>query len=415
MSPYLYGMLTVLVSSAYLEILPSYIYEQDTISSHNGATVLYAVFSISALFTVSITMRTLGHNKSDGNSLRPQPLMGTMPLLSIVFLELFLIAHVFASGSPLLTLTSSKFDFWEVSAKLKALSIFNWLLYLIIFVVGGNGGFFLYEKRKDYFKRFLSILILLLGICYYISWGNKFSALIMMLFMYFVPSCLSYKFIFNKQIRFNIKVIIYGSLLILFFMSLVIWQYSIIQTRGLDIVEQLAERIFVLQGHVWWGIVERVIQKGPIYSHVLDEIQAMVTGTSTPGAVGMTYLMKLLAPPTLFSGYMSSNVQFTAGYPAINVITFGFLFGWLITVLGWFVFALFLNYLCTLMRNGSRIRLFYSAYIYLTFTGWLMHGTPSLFFGPKLMLFILLLFSLETVRYVVNLPKTHRFNVSGKI
>lgn len=71
---------------------------------------------------------------------------------------------MFLSGSPLFEVGVTKFSFWRDQAILEPLSIFNWALYPVIFVVGANGAFFSCTQRVG-FRGFYRSLSWCLGVC----------------------------------------------------------------------------------------------------------------------------------------------------------------------------------------------------------------------------------------------------------
>lgn len=396
--PFIYGYFSVFLSCLYLELFPSFIFEQGEYSFFNGASfLLFVVLFLSAL-SVIFVFQALGkvvRIPEKGRS----PLSANI-LIAVIFLEFLLIFHVFLSGSPLLEAGVTKFTFWREQAILEPLSIFNWVLYPILFVIGANGAFFMYPRGRA--SWFLSILVLLLGCLYYVSWGNKFSALLLVVFFYFIPGVVSYRKTYGVAYPVFRRTFLFGVIFLLVIISLVLLQYERFQSRGLDAGEQLIERVLVLQGHVWWGSVNEVLLVGADYDQAVKEFGAVF---SSQGPVGMQYIMKKLAPEYLYSNYFESGVEFTGGYPAILILIFGFFGGVLFSVLWWAFYGLFLFYLARLVFIGSRVRLFFSAYIYMTSFAWFQHGSMSGFVNWKFFVVCLFLLFGELVLSLRGLKK----------
>lgn len=396
--PFVYGYAAVFFSCLYIELFPSEIYEQGVVSYFNGASFLLFLVLCFSVVSVLLTFQVL-YKRCGWSSGDIKPLLPVSLLICVVLLEVFLIAHVLVSGSPLFNSGVTKFSFWREQALFKSLSVFNWLLYPVIFVVGSNGAYFLYGRKK--FASALSFLVLVLACFYYVSWGNKFSALLLIVFFYFIPGLVSFRFRFGKKFPF-LRRTFFVSLFFLFAVGiLVMGQYERFQSRGLDVKEQLVERVLVLQGHVWWGSVNEVLSSGGDYQHVLDEFKSIfVSGEA--GEAGMSYIMKRLAPAGLFSSYVESGVEFTGGYPAIAILTLGLVGGTLVSAFTWGVFGIFLFYLWCLISQGSRFRLFFAAYIYMTSISWFQHGSVSGFINWKFFFVVLVLLIMEFFKWRIS-------------
>ena len=398
--PFMYGYFSVFLSCLYLELYPSFIFEQERYSFFNGASLLLFVvllFSVlSVVFVFQNLSRVVGVQK-EGRSL-----LSKKALFSVVVLEGVLIAHVFLSGSPLFEVGVTKFSFWRDQAILEPLSIFNWALYPVIFVVGANGAFFMYSKSRV--SWFLSVLVLVFGCLYYVSWGNKFSALLLVVFLYFIPGVIAFRRRFGFSYPIVSRTFALGLGFLFLIIGLVSSQYERFQSRGLDAREQLIERVFVLQGHVWWGSVGAVLAGGPDFDQAAKELGSVFRRDDSD-SVGMRYMMKKLAPEYLYSSYLESGVEYTGGYPAILVLIFGLFGGVLFSVVLWGFYGFFLFYLARLISIGSRVRLFFSSYLYITSFAWFQHGSISSFINWKFLVVCLFLLSLEIVFYLRGLEK----------
>lgn len=404
--PFVYGYTTVFFSCLYIELFPSEIYEQGVVSHFNGASfLLFLVLSfsvVSVVLTFQVFFKRFNYSSGD-----IKPLLPVSLLICVVLLEVFLIAHIMVSGSPLFSSGVTKFSFWREQALFKSLAVFNWLLYPIVFVVGSSGAYFLYNKKR--LASILSFVVLVLACFYYVSWGNKFSALLLVVFFYFIPGLVSFRVRFGKKFPIFRRTF-FMSLFFLFAVGiLVMGQYEKFQSRGLDVEEQLVERVLVLQGHVWWGGVNEVLSFGGDYQHVLDEFKSIFVGGEV-GEAGMSYIMKRLAPAGLFSSYVESGVEFTGGYPAIAILTLGLVGGALVSAFSWGIFGVFLFYLWRLISQGSRFRLFFAAYIYMTSISWFQHGSVNGFINWKFFVVMLVLLTMEFLKWRISFRgfQTHK-------
>ncbi|MEO4046306.1 DUF6418 domain-containing protein [Pseudomonas sp. CAU 1711] len=390
--PFIYGYFGVFVSCLYLELFPSFIFEQGVLSFFNGSSLLLIAVLFVSVVSVIFVFQALA------NVVRVpevgRPLLSVKVLILVIALELLLIIHVFLSGSPLVEVGITKFNFWREKAILESLSIFNWALYPILFVVGANGAYFMYVRSRVSWV--LSFSVLILACLYYVSWGNKFSALLLVVFFYFVPGVVSFRRRYGMAYPVFRRTVLLGLVFAFTVASLVLLQYERFQSRGLDAGEQLIERVLVLQGHVWWGSVNEVLSIGPDYDQIAKEFGAILSSESE-GPVGMRYIMESLAPEYLYLSYLESGVEFTAGYPAILLLVFSFWGVLLFSVFWWGFYGLFLFYLARLIFLGSRVRLFFSAYLYMASLAWFQHGSLSGFVNWKFFVVCLFLFFLEAV------------------
>ncbi len=216
--------------------------------------------------------------------------------------------------------------------------------------------FFMYSKSRV--SWFLSVLVLVFGCLYYVSWGNKFSALLLVVFLYFIPGVIAFRRRFGFSYPIVSRTFALGLGFLFLIIGLVSSQYERFQSRGLDAREQLIERVFVLQGHVWWGSVGAVLAGGPDFDQAAKELGSVFRRDDSD-SVGMRYMMKKLAPEYLYSSYLESGVEYTGGYPAILVLIFGLFGGVLFSVVLWGFYGFFLFYLARLIFIGSRVRLFF--------------------------------------------------------
>lgn len=389
---FIFSYSTVFISSLYLEIFSPYIYEQAIYSGLNFSTFLFLLVIFLSLFfalcVFSFLCKTFPLREKRGH------IISNNYLFFVVGIELILIAHVFISGSPLIELDVSKFNFWSDKALIPAFKVFNWMLYILIFVVGGNSPYFILKKGS--LDKFLSLGVLLLALLYYISWGNKFSALMVVFFMYFSPGLLMYRLKYGEPYLSFKKIAVMVVIGFSAVSILVASQYSRYQSRGLTIVEQLLERVFVLQGHVWWGTIEHISNREPHFFQIINESQMVLLGKSSEH-YGMLYLMELLAPSSLFYSYLEAGVQFTGGFPAINFSIFGLALGFALSIISWSVFGIFLYYLVKLLLEKSKLRLILSGYLFVSSLSYYLHGTISGFLNWKFFIVVSLLFFLEVV------------------
>lgn len=392
--PFLYAYAAILASSLYLEVFPSVIYEQGVSSHFNGSTAFLVLLLFFSLISVLFVLQAM--SKRFGHGCMARPLFKKSYLCCVLVLEFFLIGHIFLSGSPLLVEGVTRFEFWSDHAIFKPLSIFNWLLYSIVFVVGANGAYFLYKESR--MSRFLSFAVLFFAGVYFVSWGNKFSALVLLLFVYYVPGLLAYRVRYGEKYNILKQAFVWGPIFSFIVLFLIVDQYDKFQSRGLDVWDQLIERVLILQGHVWWGSFDRVLAEGGDYEHVLSEFKSLFVDLPK-GEAGMTFIMRIIAPINVFGDYFESGVEFTGGFPAINILTLGLLGGGVFTVVSWGGFGFFLFYLWSLIVQGARFRLLLASYIYLNSVVWFQRGSLDGFVNWKTMVVALLIIIVELYRH----------------
>ena len=108
--------------------------------------------------------------------------------------------------------------------------------------------------------------------------------------------------------------------------GLILYRYSTVFSSKPPLVS-LEQRV-ALQGHLWWGVDLHYLQGTlPIPPAVQrgNELRALMSpgGPKQSEPVGMTLLMRTVAPTRLVDGYIKQGIRFTMGFPAIGLYLFG--------------------------------------------------------------------------------------------
>ncbi|WP_271808458.1 DUF6418 domain-containing protein [Clostridium beijerinckii] len=212
-------------------------------------------------------------------------------------------------GNNILT----RFNYWEL-CRYPQLSKLNSYMYFYSLVLGA-----IFSRCRNKYKKLglFSLGTLMYYFIYLILQGNKFTSLFYMLLFFIIPIFSSEK-IYN-----NIHLIKKGFLIFIVFTSVSLgisyYQYKFYYNYA-NPGETIVNRIFGLQGHVWWG-TDMIVSNNNIDKdeQLKNEIKAIIH-SDDENYTGMKYLMTLVAPQEISNRYIENNVNFTGGYPAILLV-----------------------------------------------------------------------------------------------
>lgn len=312
---FLYGLLifqtvSVVPSLIYIET-GKYISEQARMGAFVGATFFYCIFYlISLLFIYASTnslrpikLRTIKFEVRN-NNIENQILFAI-----VIFVLSILLLNVYQSSSPLFDENVTRFTFWEESKYPFLQKIFGNTAMFIPFILG-----VLFKKYKK-----TSILFLLVYFGYNFLIGQKFSPIITGSFSFFLPIVLMSKKQLKVKNIFKVKYII-------IFLLATISMYKVIYDRYdrrkpyavikiYDPNEAMLYRVFGLQGHLFWGAVERfVVGDGKKSWNPLDL------------NYGMHKMMQEFATgdKKALGKHMKKGFNFTNAYPSVLFMIFPF-------------------------------------------------------------------------------------------
>jgi hypothetical protein len=283
----------------------------------------------------------------------------------LILILSILIIHTVLSGAPLLyTPVINRFNFWNTYAKIPILSVFNSQVIFLMY------AYFIFGKSSKQKKIVLSMAVL-----HYVLLGQKFTVLFLLIYYTFYSKL----YIQLNPMKIKFKYVFISILLIGAFVFLSLFHYEKEAALvGHNPLLALMERLFVLQGQMWWASVDYVQSFG-------IDIEKMFIYQED----GIHVLMKLFAPQDIYESYIENGVRFTMGYPGIIYISLG-RWGILYQIFQGFIFSI-LAYIVLYFSRQGFVEAFLSMKIFFIYSTYLSMGNISDIISWKFLLWIYLL------------------------
>ena len=311
--PFFYMQFSTVISCAYLEY-GAYMREVQAFSFLTGGTTrlvfLNSLFFLSAAFTFRLFEKNIWQNSLCENTLFNKKVVKELCgvylfIIIILFFNLVLFGGPYEQGVQ-------RFAYWLNHPYPIIRTIYN-LAILGFFFLGSIDSRSSGRNIYSLISRIFLILVLVLNFAH----GDKFSSAIMILMLYFVG------FLCFKKIRLNIreilKITVVVSILVLVFYSIIKTYYQFFFNLDMDGLNSLIfDRIFALQGQVWWTIDNLVLE------NKINNNWMAFFKSHPPENSGMYMLMYEVAPKLIVEKYIEDGIVFTMGYPAITIYSFGF-------------------------------------------------------------------------------------------
>ena len=289
----------------YLEFWPTYIYEQEQTTYFNYASLYLASFYFLHALGIFLYSRLV-----KGNTIAIKETIFIYKLrrvnLTTFFVRYFPIlllilcwVNIFITGSIPLFSGGYIDRFYYIShTKLwPVIGVFG----VITAIIPTLLSFGLLEERR--WRRLGSLVLFLFYLVYVVFIGHKFGGILVALLLYFMPIFVI-KVIQTGLIPFLMKFVKIGILIFTFFIGLVWYHYSFY-----SLAEEyggafgfILYRIFSLQGHTFWGVINHI-----------DIIEATVNPSLSGIWNGMPNLMRLIGPSWI-EATIERGVDFTFGY-----------------------------------------------------------------------------------------------------
>ncbi|MGP9664682.1 DUF6418 domain-containing protein [Halomonas sp. AOP22-C1-8] len=300
---YAFGVFGALLSSVFSEQFGLYLFEAGEYATITGGAARNAFLSILFFTTIIGVFRCTYYFKGDVPRIKYLDVIFHKAFLAIAFLAItYLSFNLMMHGSPLF-LEVDRFHFFTTMPPLYR-KVYN-SLPLLGFVMGMAFYTRIMPRSYAYLWLFIALVV-----CIFL--GEKFSRILLLLYMFFV----SY-FLLELQGRVKIRHYFYlialmavGGCLIIFNYYLIYGSYDIFWTRlaaqgqmnyTLDNVSGHYKSIDVITKHfVGWGAAEA--ERGS----------------------GISYLMYIIAPRELVEYRLSQGASFTAPFPANFIYFFGY-------------------------------------------------------------------------------------------
>ena len=244
-------------------------------------------------------------------------------------------------------------------------------------------------------------LLLTMLLFYYIGVGHKFSAIIDIITLYLVP-ILTWRWYVQPQVRvFSKKILTWVAIALTVILTITFYQYDSRFERSA--FSLIFDRIFSMQGHVWWATDYDVMSSGRYDSfHWLKELASVFSPSSVgENDFGMRYLMLSILGDIAFK-IMDSGYLYTMAYPAILIASVPYTLALIFQYLAGFIFFClsFIIYRKIVRRQFFRAALVLS--ILNPYIGILFSGVFLTFFTvgivAKIFIFLLIDFLIPMLR-----------------
>lgn len=372
----IFGYTLLLLSLLYLSSNKVYIIEEG-IYSHMNDSFLYIIpfllIFIFLLFIFSVTTK-ISIIKS-----HKYFLSRTSHKIIITILTLLLILsyiNIFISGNiPILSNGYiSRFDFLHSTKLWGILAPFG----AVIAIIPITLGYLLMQSSLQGFKTRYIFILFLIYLLYLILIGQKFGAILLSSYYLILPIAI-HKLLHNKKI-ITFKLLFVFFLVILSIVFLIAYHYShlsIAKEFG-GPINFIFYRLFALQGHTFWGIIEH-----------LDDIPISISNWWD----GMHNMMRIIGINGI-EQTIERGVNFTSGYPVVLLITFpliGSVIAYIILTSAFFIFLRFL------VLNIYNLKYIFYAYILLYINSFQNIGSLNLLLNYKVLILCLIIIMLTIV------------------
>ena len=234
-------------------------------------------------------------------------------------------------------------------------------------------GYFLLNRRYIKNQRIYIIFLFAFYILYIILIGNKFGALRTAFFMFLFPLFIAK--IINGERLITYKFVFIFITVLFSIISLIVYHYinlGISIRSSMSILEFIFYRIFALQGHVFWGVV-----------NYIDNHNTSVFNLW----LGMENLMILLYGSGIYSE-LERGVRFSGGFPAILFISVPLFFNYLFYT---FFIIIYFTLFKRMINNLHNLSYLFYCNILIVYNYFLGMGTLSVVFSYKMLLLIIML------------------------
>lgn len=276
-----------------------YISEQFIYGFPTGGTARLCFYSIIFFSSVKASMLVLKNaNNKNFKSFYHNKLIdfSFAYLFGISILSLLIIYGIY-NGFPL-ALSIDRFSYWDGGA---VTQLFRRLTYMIPMI-----GFFIFFTGAS--SNIYGKLILFFCFPILFLFGDKFSGLLDVI-LYSLMGFIAHQLLLNSQQIFwsNIlKVLILPLIIVALFAiyGYIVWH----DTSEFGLFESILSRLFVLQGHVYYGIDNFVSLNTSNY-----EILDIFRKDSLNNPSGLPELMYVIAPDDFAYGMRENGIRFTMG------------------------------------------------------------------------------------------------------
>jgi hypothetical protein len=235
-------------------------------------------------------------------------------ILYISYFSLFIIlcTLLYNYGFPL-SMELNRFEYFDNFPIIKStVSKFP----ILSFMIG------LYEAYKPKSKEVIYCRLMMVSIIIAnILTGDKFSGIIISIYMYFLAIFII-KLKYNQLLNFNKKIKFLFIFIAILLILLIFTHYYIKNGNDLSLAyDQFLDRALGLQGHLWWGI-DNIVYSNSIF--INDQYNSLLQYYQN-NISGVKLLMYTVSPSDLVDRYIQGGIRFSSGNPAIAIYTLGYI------------------------------------------------------------------------------------------
>jgi len=323
----------------------AYISEQRVYGEHTNSIAryisFYFIFIIGAFYSFSILSNVKLQTIGKGNNYK------TIITFTKVFFIVLLLIYLFLGlykGFPLLH-GLNRFYYW------KEIETFHKVIYLTPILSFFIGLSYAISSNKIYLYQIFILFIFL------ILFSEKFSGPFLLTIYYIMGFYITSNILSkDKNIGFGNKFIfIFIPAILLILITIVSIGYILLHNVGVDnLYDKIIERAFALQGHIWYGIDKIVLNNiGSV-----DYSLFFRNNNEPESPAGLIYLMYQVGDYNFIHAMRESGIRFTNGFPAITLMSFGYIYGFIVQFFLGIVAGIFLFYLYKKILYFQPIRLF---------------------------------------------------------
>lgn len=378
-----------------------YITEEDTFSYITGGTFRLVFYILLFFLGVLFSIRITGGTKKQENLYNFNYQSKAIKIYFLIFTTLSFVFFLnslftFILYEPYYT----RFSFWEYAVFSPLQPILN-QVYITPVFLGLVASNYLYNGNLANKVRIYKVLIIInalfiiLGI---ILQKHKFTPIYIGIILFLIPLL--------TKVKLNLKKILKSSIVVLLGICLIVLltynEYAQNKYIGPDqVFDFMLYRALGLQGHVWWGTDARLSSLSSFHfeQQIINEFKAIFGVDKDTIKVGMKSLMVFLGDEIGYR-YIENNVNFTNGFPAIILYSFGRIASIPVVFLLGFLLGILIRIFDSFINSNRIFPTIIMTKIYLDSFELYIMGNMYAFFSLKtLLLLIVIIFYVMVTNY----------------
>jgi hypothetical protein len=283
----------------------------------------------------------------------------------------YLFLDPIVSGNVFTTMNLTRFNYYTSYSILPAAQICSYFLYPMLLI---EGVIFADTKRKS--MRVWSLFILFVSLITAYMTGNEFGVILYSIFYFFLPWLITTlnngnitqrrKWINNILNRYK-KQFLFGFCAVVAVCVVKVYSFTKVNVFS-EIVSSpvgaFLYRALALQGDTWWAVDQKVLAGMTDFEQLKVEFAGLFDANLSQDT-GIYYLMQIILPTESYQNYIWGSATLMSGYPAIDIVIWGYWGAILIVVLEAVFFALFSIYVYKKILTRQYLRIFMSLFVYV--------------------------------------------------